>query len=112
MCRALRCGAVRPAQAQAPRSKPTDETGPSTADPKTKALLNFLGLASGRTWTDAATPVLWRTAPEEVWPPDEEAFLAEVDRAVTDIPDAIRDQSKTSGPHLLHNQLTCDSAPD
>jgi pellino protein len=36
--------------------------------------------------------VLWRTAPDEVPPPTDEAFSAEVDRAVTDIPDAIRDQ--------------------
>ena len=75
-----------------PRSKPTEETGPSTADPETAALLNLLGLASGGTWTDAAVPVLWRTAPEEALPPDDEAFSAQVDQAVTDIPDAIRDQ--------------------
>lgn len=75
-----------------PRSDPTDETGPSTADPETAALLTLLGLISGRGWTDAATLVLWRTAPEEVRPPDEEKFSAQVDRAVADIPAAIRDQ--------------------
>ena len=73
-----------------PRSDPNDETGPSTAGPETEALLNLLGLSSCGTWTEAATPVLWRTAPEEVRPPDEEAFSAEVDRAATDIPDAIQ----------------------
>lgn len=73
-----------------PRSKPTDEAGPSTADPETAALLALLGLTSDGEWADAATPVLWRTAPEEVLPPDEEAFSAEVDRAATDIPDAIQ----------------------
>ncbi|MFP1646197.1 hypothetical protein [Pontitalea aquivivens] len=78
-----------------PRSKPTDETGPSTADPETKALLNLMGLASGGTWTDAATVVLWRKAPEEAPPPGEEAFSAQVDRAVTDIPDTIRAQIHT-----------------
>lgn len=75
-----------------PRSDPTDEIGPSTADPETAALLTLLGLTSGGTWTDAAVPVLWRTSPEEVRPPDEEAFSAQVDRAVADIPAAIRGQ--------------------
>jgi hypothetical protein len=78
-----------------PRSEPTDETGPSTADPETAALLNLLGLASCGTWTDAATPVLWRTAAEEVRPVTEEEFCAQVDRAVADIPDAIRAQIHT-----------------
>lgn len=75
-----------------PRSDPNDETGPSTAGPETAALLALLGLISGGGWTDAAVPVLWRTAPEEVWPPDEEAFSAQVDRVVADIPAAIRGQ--------------------
>lgn len=75
-----------------PRSKPADETGPGTADPETEALLTLLGLASGGTWTDAASVALWRTAPEEATPPGEEAFSAEVGRAATDIPDAIRDR--------------------
>jgi pellino protein len=75
-----------------PRSEPTEETGPSTADPETVALLHLLGLTSRGGWTDAATVALWRTAPEEVRPPDEEAFSAQVNRAVTDVPDAIRDQ--------------------
>jgi len=73
-----------------PRSDPTDKTGPGSADPETAALLNLLGLTSCGTWTDAATPVLWRTAPEEVQPVTEEEFCAQVDRAVVDIPDAIR----------------------
>ena len=77
------------------RSEPTDETGPGTADPETKALLNLMGLASGGTWTDAATVVLWRKAPEEAPPPGEEAFSAQVDRAVADIPDLIRAQIHT-----------------
>ena len=75
-----------------PRSDPNDETGPSTAGPETAALLALLGLISGGGWTDAAVPVLWRTAPEEVLPPDEEAFSAQVDRAVADIPAAIQGQ--------------------
>jgi len=62
------------------------------ADPETAALLALLGLISGGTWTDAATLVLWRTAPEEVRPVTEEEFSAQVDRAVADIPAAIRDQ--------------------
>lgn len=78
-----------------PRSEPTDETGPGTADPETKALLNLMGLASGGTWTDAATVVLWRKAPEEAPPPGEDAFSAQVDRAVADIPDLIRAQIHT-----------------
>ena len=72
-----------------PRSKPTDETGPSTADPETAALLARLGLISDEVWTDAAVPILWRTAPEEVRSPDDEGFSAQVDRAVTDIPNDI-----------------------
>lgn len=75
-----------------PRSDSNDETGPSTAGPETAALLTQLGLISDGTWTDAAVPVLWRTALEEVRPPDEEAFSAQVDRAVADIPAAIRGQ--------------------
>jgi hypothetical protein len=74
------------------RSAPTDKTGPGSADPETAVLLNLLGLTSSGTWTDAATVVLWRTAPEEAPPPGEEAFSAQVDRAITDIPDAIRAQ--------------------
>jgi pellino len=62
------------------RSDPTDETGPKTADPETSALLARLGLISDGAWTDAAVPVLWRTAPEEVRPPGEEEFSAQVDR--------------------------------
>jgi len=58
-----------------PRSKQTDETGPSTADPETSALLALLGLISGGGWADAAVPVLWRTAPEEAPPPDDEEFF-------------------------------------
>jgi hypothetical protein len=78
-----------------PRSEPTDETGPGTADLETEALLNLLGLASGGTWTDAATVVLWRTAPEEVPPPGEEEFSAQVEQAVASIPRAIRAQIHT-----------------
>lgn len=79
-------------QLRHPRSAPTDKTGPGSANPETAALLNLLGLTSCGTWTDAAVPVLWRTAPEEVRPPGEEEFSAQVDRAVTDIPNAIRGQ--------------------
>jgi len=43
-------------------------------------------------WTDAATVVLWRTAPDEVPPPTDEAFSAQVDRAITEMPDDIRDR--------------------
>jgi hypothetical protein len=74
-----------------PRSAPTDKTGPGSADPETAALLNLLGLTSCGTWMDAATPVLWRTAPEEVRPVTEEEFSAQVDLAVADMPDDIRD---------------------
>jgi hypothetical protein len=76
-------------------SGPDDETGPSSAHPETSVLLNLLGLTSHGVWTDAATVVLWRTAPDEVPPPTDEAFSAQVDRAVTDIPDAIRAQIHT-----------------
>ena len=75
-----------------PLSDPTVEAGPSTADPETAALLHLLGLTSRGGWTDTATVVLWRTAPEEAPPPGEEAFSAQVDQAVTDIPNAIRVQ--------------------
>lgn len=78
-----------------PRSDPNDETGPSTADSETAALLALLGLTSEGEWADAATPVLWRTAPEEVRPATEEEFSAQVDRAITDIPDAIRGRIHT-----------------
>ena len=79
-------------QLRHPRSASTDETGPSTADPETAGLLNLLGLASCGTWTDVAVPVLWRTAPEEAPPPEDGVFCAQVDRAITEIPDAIRAQ--------------------
>lgn len=74
------------------RSKSTGETGPITADPETANLLTLLGLMSGGRWTDAAVPVLWRTAPEEVRRPSDEEFSSKVDRAIADIPDAIRAQ--------------------
>jgi hypothetical protein len=93
-----------------PRSAPTDKTGPGSANPETAALLNLLGLTSCGTWTDAATVVLWRTAPEEAPPPGEEAFSAEVDRAATDIPDAIRGRiNSIYGEHdneAVHDHLT------
>jgi len=79
-------------QLRHPRSAPTDKTGPGSADPETAALLALLGLISGGEWTDAAVPVLWRTAPEEVRPPDDGEFSAQVDRAITDVPAAIRAQ--------------------
>lgn len=73
-------------------SGPDDETGPSSAHPETSVLLNLLGLTSHGVWTDAATAVLWRTAPDEVQPPTDEAFSAEVDRAITEMPDDIQDR--------------------
>ena len=75
-----------------PRSEPTDETGPSTADPETAALLTLLGLISGGGWTDAAVPVLWRKAPEEAQSPGEEELSEQVEQAVASIPDSIRTQ--------------------
>ena len=78
-----------------PRSDLTDKTRADSADPETAALLNLLGLASCGTWTDGATPVLWRTAPEEVRPVTEEEFSAQVDLAVADMPDEIRDRLNT-----------------
>lgn len=73
-------------------SGPDDETGPSSAHPETSVLLNLLGLTSHGVWTDAATVVLWRTAPDEVPPPTDEAFSAQVDLAVADMPDDIQDR--------------------
>ena len=75
-----------------PRSDPNDETGPGTAGPETAALLALLELTSEGEWANAATPVLWRTAPEEVSPPSEQEFTAQVDRAITEMPDDIRDR--------------------
>lgn len=72
------------------RSAPTDKTGPVSADPETAALLNCLRLTSCGAWTEEATQVLWRTAPEEARPVTEEEFCAQVNRAVTEMPDAIR----------------------
>ena len=91
-------------------SEPDDKTGPGTADPETAEVLNTLGLTSAGAWTNAATPVLWRTAPEEVRPPTGEEFSAQVDRAITDMPAVIRDriyacyadnQELILGDHLL-----------
>lgn len=73
-------------------SGPDEKTGPGSADLETSILLNLLGLTSRGVWTDAATVVLWRTAPDEVPPPSEEEFSAQVDRAVTEMPGDIRDQ--------------------
>lgn len=75
-------------------SEPDDKTGPGTADAETAEVLNTLGLTSAGAWADAATPILWRTAPDEVRPPTEQEFLAQVNLAVADIPDDIRDQIK------------------
>ena len=88
-----------------PESAPTDKTGPGSANPETAALLNLLGLTSCGTWTDAATVVLWRTAPEEAPPPGEEAFSAEVGRAATNIPAAIRDRIRTIYSEHAHQAI-------
>lgn len=77
-------------------SEPDDKTGPGTTDPETAEVLNTLGLTSAGAWTNAATPVLWRTAPKEMRPPTEQEFSAQVDLAVADIPDDIRDQIKST----------------
>ena len=73
-------------------SEPDEKPGPGSADPETSVLVNLLGLTSRGAWTDAATWVLWRTAPDEVPPPDAEEFSAQVDRAVTEMPGDIRDR--------------------
>jgi hypothetical protein len=73
-------------------SEPDEETGPGTADPETAEVLNILEITSSGAWVGAATPVLWRTAPEEVRPPTEQEFSAQVDLAVADIPDDVRDR--------------------
>lgn len=73
-----------------------DETGPGSADPETAVLLNLLGLVSSGEWTEAATPVLWRTAPEEVQPPTEQEFSAQVDLAIAHMPEDIRDHLFTT----------------
>jgi hypothetical protein len=87
MCRIrLRCS----------RSRPGDETGPGSADPETAVLLSLLGLVSSGEWTEAATPVLWRTAPNEARPVTEEEFSAQVDMAVADMQDDIRDRLFTT----------------
>jgi hypothetical protein len=44
---------------------PDVRTGPGTADGLTLAALEGLGLVEGGRWTDAATEVLWRVAPDE-----------------------------------------------
>jgi hypothetical protein len=71
-------------------SRPDEKTGSGSADPETSILLNLLGLTSCGAWTDAATVVLWRTAPEEAPLLGEEAFSEQVEQAITGIPDAIR----------------------
>lgn len=73
-------------------SEPGHETGPGTAEEETVEMLNILGLISSRAWADAATPVLWRTAPDEARPVTEEEFSAQVDLAVADVPDDTRDR--------------------
>lgn len=77
-------------------SEPDDETGPGSADPGTAELLRIVGLSSSWVRTDVSTPVLWRAAPEEARPLAEQGFLAQVDMAVTDIPDDIGDQIKST----------------
>lgn len=76
-------------------SGPDDETGAGSGDLETADLLNLLGLVSTGEWTDAAVPVLWRTAPEEVRPPTEQEFSAQVDLAVADIPNDVRDRIRS-----------------
>jgi hypothetical protein len=88
-----------------PRSDPNDETGPSTADPETEALLNLLGLTSGGAWTDAATPIHWRTAPEEVRPADDREFSTQVEKAVTHVPDAIWGRIRTIYSEHAHQAV-------
>jgi len=45
-----------------------------------------LGLAENGRWTEAAHVVLWRVAREEVPPPDEAVFLAQVEQAIATMP--------------------------
>ena len=80
-------------------SEQDDETGPNSAEPETAVLLNALGLVSHGEWMEAATPVLWRTAPHEARPVTEEEFSAQVDLAVTDMTDDIRDRI-----HSFHSE--------
>lgn len=97
-------------QLKYPHSKPTDITGPASADPKTARLLDLLGLTSSGTWTDLATPVLWRTAPEEVRPFGEEEFAAQVLQAAARIPDEIGSRIRAiyaeHADQFLRNYLT------
>jgi hypothetical protein len=44
---------------------PDVRTGPGTADELTLATIEELGLVADGRWTDAATEVLWRVAPDE-----------------------------------------------
>lgn len=74
------------------QSMPDDTTGPATAAPETAKILDLLGLTQDRSWSDAATVVLWRVAPGEVPPPDDAAFLAQVDQAVATMPEDIEAQ--------------------
>jgi hypothetical protein len=83
-------------------SGPDEKTGPGSADLETTLLLNLLGLTSRGGWTDAATVVLWRTAPDEVQSPTDEAFSAQVDRAVTEMPGDIRDRIQSI--HAEHQE--------
>lgn len=76
-------------------SGPDDETGAGSVDLETADLLNLLGLVFSGEWTDAAVPVLWRTAPEEVGPPTEQEFSAQVDLVVADIPNDVRDRIRS-----------------
>jgi len=80
-------------------SEPDEETGPGTADPETAVLLSLLGLVYSGEWTEAAISVLWRTAPDEARPVTEGEFSAQVDRAVADIPDDIRDRIRSVYAH-------------
>ncbi|MFC2981883.1 hypothetical protein [Roseicyclus marinus] len=52
-------------------------------------LLELLGLKRGGSWSDAATAVFWRVAPEEVPPPQECMFLGQVEHAVAAMPKGI-----------------------
>jgi pellino protein len=70
-------------------SMPGDATGLATAAPETIRLLDLLGLTKNGSWSDAATLVLWRVAPDEVRPPDDAAFLEQVDQTVATMPEHI-----------------------
>jgi hypothetical protein len=83
-------------------------TGPGTADPLTLAALEELGLVADGCWTDAATEVLWRVAPEETgkdFQSDDRLARVQQDKVPEDVQPDLDRVRKIQSPFVRKHEL-------